>query len=180
MKTKANELIEKFGITIIKQGNQENLMIDTSAYGRPSAKEGSAIRSLKRDIIAEIKRQRAERKAAADAEYKVWKEKTSARISAIEGLKELRKARAAEMARHEEFSRRSEDESLSCFLQERPRVNSAELAKKYPRAAAYVEAEAFSKASHYAKIAAGKAAMERILDGEDHEKVLAEMREWNK
>ena len=51
--------------------------------------------------------------------------------------------------------------------------------KKYPRAAAYREAEERSLSSHYVQAGAYKKALERIINGEDYEKALADAEsEW--
>ena len=63
----------------------------------------------------------------------------------------------------------------------KPAVSTTELCEKYPKAAAMLQAEAYSRASNVAKSAAGRKARERIIDGEDYKTVIAEMEEeWTK
>lgn len=85
-----------------------------------------------------------------------------AKIAAIEGLAELRAAQAA-------LSKASID-NLADRLQQRD-----ELWDKYPRAAAYLEAERWIATEVPIKVRLGSRAMEKILDGEDPEAVIQEM-----
>ncbi len=57
----------------------------------------------------------------------------------------------------------------------RPAHDIPAMLAKYPRAAAYLKAEAWARGAHYAKVAAGKAALEKIIQGEDFAAALAEM-----
>ena len=75
-----------------------------------------------------------------------------AKIDAIEGLAELRAAIKAS-----EYS------------------NINALRAKYPRAAAYLEAERWIATENIIKVRLGSRAMEKILDGEDPETVIQEM-----
>ena len=73
-----------------------------------------------------------------------------------------------------------EDEALSSISPKKPIVSVAELKKRFPRAAAYITAEGWSRSSNSGKRQAGKKALERIIAGENHEQVLADMEaEWN-
>jgi hypothetical protein len=59
-------------------------------------------------------------------------------------------------------------------------VDVAALRKQYPRAAAYLKAEAYEAASHYAKSAAGKKAKDAIAAGADAEEAIKIMEaEWS-
>jgi len=102
------------------------------------------------------------------------------KIDAIEGLKELEDARNAEESYHYELNRRMEDEQLSGLLPGAPKVSSKDVAAKYPRAAAYLKAYRWTLASHYAKAAAGRKALEAIINGDDYNKALTDMdAEWS-
>ena len=46
---------------------------------------------------------------------------------------------------------------------------------KCPAAAAYIKAKDFSRSSDFDKHVAGRRAMARILNGDDHEEVIADM-----
>jgi hypothetical protein len=152
---------------IVDAGNGQ-LMIKNVTRGKANLDE---IKAKKPEILAYL----AEQKAAAETARK----EREAKIKAIEGLAELQKAINDEEYYYEEFNRRMENESLSSFLPAKPEVSSTDLRAKYPRAA-YVKAENWTCASHYAKALAGKKALERIINGENHEQVLIDMEaEWS-
>lgn len=128
--------------------------------------------AAKPEILAILKGKDQAKKDAYQAKEKA--------LAGIEGLTELKKAINAERAYHKEFNRRMEDEGLSSFSPNLPKVKSSDIAAQYPRAAAYVKADNWVMSGHYAKGSAGKKAVERILNGEDHTKVIAEMEsEWS-
>ena len=115
-------------------------------------------------------------KAISDA-----KNHRQAKLDGIEGLEELKNAINVWDAYHAVIERRMNDEHLSSFAPAKPEVSIAELMDKYPRAKAYLTAEAWSYASHYAKASAGRKALSRILDGQDYQTAIAEMEaEWDK
>lgn len=100
-----------------------------------------------------------------------------AKEDAIEGLRELQGARYAWEDYRQRWNKQFDNENTRYVA--RPKSNPEELAQKYPRAAAYLLAQSYSGAGNYAKASAGRKAAERILNGEPHEKVIAEMeKEW--
>jgi len=124
----------------------------------------------------EILKYLADKKAAEEAAAKA----REAKIKAIEGLEELQKAINAEESYHYEINRRFENEALSSILPAQPKANIKELKEKYPRAAAYIKAENWKYSNNYVKAAAGAKALERIINGENYEQVLADMEaEWS-
>lgn len=99
--------------------------------------------------------------------------------AAIPGLKELEAAKAEQAAYREAFARAVD--SGDGIYPAKPKSDPAELSAKYPMAAAMLRAESYSRAANYRKASAGRKAVERILDGEDWEKVINDMEtEWNK
>lgn len=110
-------------------------------------------------------------KAAADRQ---------AKIDAIEGLKELEAANEALLNYREAFNRAIENDDA--IFPSKPSVTPEgieALRKKYPRAAAYRKAEAGSLAANYVQASAYKKALERIINGDDYEKALADAdAEW--
>lgn len=172
MKTKINELIKEWNLQLAIQNGQECLRVQ----GKPTQTQVAELRELKDNIITELKHRReVERKRVDEAMAA-----RNAKLAAIEGLEELQDARNAEANYHHEVNRRFEDEALSSIMPARPKVSAKDVAAKYPRAAAYVKAEGWTYASNYAKNAAGRKAVERILEGEDYAQVLAEMdAEWS-
>ena len=130
------------------------------------------VKAHKPEILAFLLgKEEAQEKAAADRQ---------AKIDAIEGLKELEAASEALLNYREAFSRAIENDDL--IFPSKPSVTPEDVEamhKKYPRAAAYREAEARSLSSHYVQASAYKKALERIINGEDYEKALADAEsEW--
>ena len=162
------EIIAKFGLKLGYKDGKPGFRITE----RVSPKQIEQIKALKDEIIDElVKREAAEKAAAAARE---------AKIKAIEGLAEIQDAINAEIDYHNEFNRRMENEAQSSFLPAKPEANSKDLRAKYPRAAAYVKAENWVYSGHFAKVAAGRKALERIINGENYEQVLADMEaEWS-
>lgn len=137
----------------------------------------------KTKLIADLKATKPEviaiLKAETEAKENAYQDREKA-IAGIEGLTELKKAINAERAYHKEFNRRMEDEGLSSFPPNLPKVKSSDIAAQYPRAAAYIKAEAWTMASNSAKYSAGKKALERIINGEDYTQVITDMdTEWS-
>ena len=103
-----------------------------------------------------------------------------AKIEAIEGLKELEAANEALLNYREAFNRAIENDDA--IFPSKPSITPEgieALRKKYPRAAAYRKAEAGSLAANYAQASAYKKALERIINGDDYEKALADAdAEW--
>ena len=93
----------------------------------------------------------------------------------IEGLAEIRAARAASVNYHQakmEFERGERD------YEDVPEYNPGEyaaLVKKYPRADAYLEAERWISTGDPIKVRLGSCGKEKILNGEDPYAVLAYM-----
>lgn len=102
-------------------------------------------------------------------------EERKAKIAAIEGLEEIKAATAAWVNYHQakmEFERGERE------FEDVPAHNPGEideLKKKYPRAAAYLEAERWICSGNPIKVRLGSRAMEKLLDGEDPYAVLDEM-----
>jgi hypothetical protein len=123
---------------------------------------------LPREIIAEAARQGDE--AAA---------KSAAKKVEIEGLDEL----YAIHAEWQNYNYRLERayNSESAIMPKSPKVKEADVAAKYPRAAAYYKAEGYANASHVDKARAGRRAMSKIAAGGDYEAAIAAMEdEWGK
>lgn len=122
----------------------------------------------------------------SDAEYNARlhaaREEKEERVrKACPGIDELRAAIADTERYHEQFERMMEDENNDGARPPKPiRGDVDSLRTKYPAAAAYLKAESWSYADHYAKSAAGRKAMERIEAGVDHAQVIVDMEaEWS-
>lgn len=166
MKFEIAEIIKKYNIRISKDGAQlacdKRIMKDAEAV--------EFVKSHKAEIIAYIKNEEDAKRRAA--------EERKAKIAAIEGLEEIRDARADLAAWHEEFNASFNDVG-GLGVRPKPEYDFDALNAQYPRAAAYLAAEAFEYAANYAKSAAGKKAKERIINGEDYKQAIADMEaEW--
>lgn len=82
---------------------------------------------------------------------------------------------------HREFNRMMEDESNDGINPpRRPTEDIKALKIQYPRAAAYLKAESYNLASHYAKAMAGRRAMDALAAGVDADAALKTMEdEWS-
>lgn len=110
-------------------------------------------------------REEARRQAAA----------RQARIDAIPGLKAIRALIDARADWQDELAQQMDSEDGCTSMPGYPEGDVKALCAQYPRAAAYLRAEAWAEAENDAKSQAGAEALEKILDGEPHEEVLAEM-----
>lgn len=121
-----------------------------------------------------------------DTEYKErlrasWEAGDAKLRAACPGINELRAAYDDVERYHREFNRMMEDGDNDGVRPPRAiRGDVDALRAQYPIAAAYLKAESWSFADHYAKSGAGRRAMERIISGEPYDVVLADMeREWS-
>ena len=157
----AMELIETYNISLC-----ERLEWGKGLVPDGRIKVGSLAKAQKDGAIDMIKTKKPEIMsvllARRDARIQAEAER-QARIDAIPGLAEIRAAKEE----IEEWDRK--------FAATFAGPNACGGLGKYPRAAAYLKAEAWARGAHYAKVAAGKAALEKIIQGEDFAAALAEM-----
>lgn len=102
-------------------------------------------------------------------------EERKAKVAAIEGLAEIRAAIKAWVNYHKA---KTQFERGEIEFEDVPAHNPGEvdeLKKKYPRAAAYLEAERWIYSENPVKVRLASRAFEKILDGEDPEAVIQEM-----
>lgn len=95
------------------------------------------------------------------------------KVNAIEGLTELRAATTAWVNYHQAKMQFEQGER-----EDVPAYNSRELRdleKKYPRAAAFLKAESWVKSTDIAKVRFGSKACNRIIAGDNPEKVIEYM-----
>lgn len=167
----AQELINKCRINL----TPDDALAVNPPKGLTKAQKTQMIADLtaaKPEIVAILKSKAQAKENAYQARQKA--------IDGIAGLTELKKAIDAEYAYYNERNRRWEDESMSGILPAQPKIKPADLKAQYPRAAAYIKAEAWTLASNSAKYSAGKKALERIINGEDHIQVITDMEtEWS-
>ena len=124
-----------------------------------------------RPLLAEIKaallaeREDVRRQAAA----------RQARIDAIPGLKEIRALIDAQAGWRHELTRQMDSEDGCTSMPGYPEGDIKALYARYPRAVAYLRAEAWTEAENDVKSHAGAVAREKIINGEPYEAALAEM-----
>lgn len=162
------EIIKKYGITIY--GEDKIRVSNVSLLRKDKAEE--TIKSQKSEIMAYLKEEEAEKKRAF--------EERQAKINAIEGLKEIKNAIEEQIKWRQDFNRAMESEDGCIGMRAKPEDNISELKEKYPRAAAYLAAEAESFKSNYEFSAIGKRALEAIINGEDYKEVLKRMEDEQK
>ena len=98
----------------------------------------------------------------------------------IEGLNELRAAIEENNAYQESFHQiMANEDNDGIYPPKTPQYSVAELIRKYPSAAAYLEAEEYSESENYAQSTIGEKALNRMRTGEDCLLVQKEMQnEW--
>lgn len=116
-----------------------------------------------------------------DREAKAIRAERQALETSIPGLAELQAARDEWATYHRDFKRMMEDgDNDGARPPRRPTIDADEVAAQYPLAAAYLLAQSYSHANHHAKATAGTKAMRRLVAGESHTIVVAEMeQEWS-
>lgn len=105
------------------------------------------------------------------------KAEREARIANIDGLCEIRDAIRAEHEYHDAFRKMMDDEYNDGVRPPKmPETDSGALKVRYPRAAAYLKAESWYYSANFAKSNAGSKAMERIINGDDYDIVIQDMK----
>lgn len=171
------ELIQKYNITLQTKLTDKGWELSGMLAIREVAackRDGKLdeIKAKKSDILAVLMEERkAEKSARTERE---------AKINAIPGLREIKAAQEDMKRWREEFNASFESEAGgSVGVRTKPKYDMAGLYAKYPRAKAYLEASDYSNADHYVKAAAGKKALEAIINGEDYEQAINTMKaEW--
>lgn len=129
------------------------------------------VRSHKTEIVDYLKEHEESMKREA--------EEQQAKLNALEGLRELEDASIAWKEYYIAYRRFIEDDAEG-KAPKKPEASLEELVRKYPRANAYMKAESYAySSSNNARAAAGKKALERILNGEDYKQAITDMKkEW--
>lgn len=132
----------------------------------------AAIKAAKPEIVAALL---AQREAGLRAE-----QERLAKIDAIPGLREIEAARADLVNWKLEFDASFDSENGGGVgVRPKPKYDMDALYAKYPRAKAYLEAQDFAESDNDAKAAAGRKALEAIINGENHEQAIHTMNsEW--
>lgn len=132
----------------------------------------AAIKAAKPEIVAALLAQR-------EAELRAGQERRP-KIDAIPGLREIKAARTDLVNWKLEFDASFDSENGGGVgVRPKPKYDMDALYAKYPRAKAYLEAQDFAASDNDAKAAAGRKALETIINGENHERAIDTMNsEW--
>ena len=155
MKEEIKRLVETYRIQEQEAGMLRVMVVNASD-------DLKMIKENKQAILDYI---RNEKRAANERQHK---------IDSIEGLSEIKACMDAWAKWHADFDRMV-DTGRSYMTVKKPSTEVAELRKKYPVADAYLIADKESRRQNYELATIGKNALERIINGEDYKKVLAEM-----
>ena len=160
-------LIKKYRIQLMDDGRLKINGMDP----KKNKDDYGFIRENKPEFVSCIEEQKRKETEAYEARQ--------AKIAAIEGLELLEQTATEWEQYYAEWNRLIENDGIG-KTPNKPEFELDELKKKYPRAAAYMKAESWQLASHYAKATAGTHGLERIIEGEDYEQVLCDMEaEWD-
>ena len=161
MKT-AKELIKEYNI--VKMGDK--LCIKNVAL----AKANNAVEELK-ERKAEIMEELV---VVENAKKQVFEERKR-KISEIEGLTEIKSAISDLAAWRREFDKSFEDVG-GMGVRPRPNYDISAMRKKFPRADAYLKAEAEANKNNYRLSSIGRKALERIInEPDDYENAIKQM-----
>lgn len=126
------------------------------------------IKTAKPEIVAALL---AQRETALRAEQERQK-----KIAAIPGLREIEAARADLVNWKLEFDASFDGENGGGVgIRPKPKYDMDAMYAKYPRVKAYLEAQDFAESDNDAKAAAGRKALEAIINGENHEQAIHTM-----
>lgn len=164
------ELIQRYKITLkIDEHGQPtgNLVVyraDKTAL--------AAIKAAKPEIVSILLEQR---EAALRAE-----QERQRKIAAIPGLREIEAARADLVNWKLEFNASFDGENGGGVgVRPKPKYDMDAMYAQYPRAKAYLDAQDFAESDNDAKAAAGRKALEAIINGENYEQAIHTMNsEW--
>lgn len=160
------QIIEKYNIKL--STDKTNLLV----YGKVGENDEEYIKGHKDELVDILVRKEKQEEQERNERRK--------RIEAIEGLVKLQTAITDWNTYNNAMSRYIERDCTG-KAPEKPTETVEELSKQYPRAAAYVKADRWSYSSHFYKASCGKRAKEAILNGNNFEEVIADMKSaWSK
>jgi len=162
------EMVDRYNITLGVNPKTGNECIAVHAMDR--AKKEKKVDEIKAHV-AEIK---AYLKAEKEEEDRKWQERKD-KINAIPGLKEIKAARLDLERWHDEFEDSFRDVG-GLGVRAKPQYDFAAMYAQYPRAVAYLKAEAESNKNNYRLSAIGKKALEEVIYG-DYQKAIETMEE---
>lgn len=166
-----NKIIETYNLKLEIKNDQPTgrIMVLNTAYAKKAGIE--PITQNRPAVYQELLARR-------QAEFDAAKRRAEA-IDGIAGLKEIRDAMADIDAWYREFER-SFDDVGGLGVRQKPQYDLDDMRRRYPRADAYLKAEAWEYSDHYVKSGCGKTAKEKIINGEDYDQAIAEMKkQWS-
>ena len=165
------ELIKRHSISL--KLDEHGQPTDTLLVYRADKAALVAIKAAKPEIVAALL---AQREAGLRAE-----QEREAKIDAIPGLREIEAARTDLVNWKLEFDASFDGENGGGVgVRPKPKYDMAAMYAKYPRAKAYLTAQDYANSENDAKSAAGRKALEAIINGGDCELALSVMEtEWN-
>lgn len=156
------ELVERYELKRCGEG-----FVVNNAYRMRKDNAVAELKARKTEIVnALIEAEEAEKKAREEREQK---------IAGIEGLTEIKDAQRDIEKWHDEFSR-SFGRVGGMGVRQEPQYDLKAMRAKYPRADAYLKAEAEANKINYELSAIGRNALEKIINEPDgYESAIAEM-----
>lgn len=164
------ELVQKYRIFAERKNGK-----DTGRIGfynaTPEAKQ--EIMKRKQEILDFIREEREKVEKIRAEEAKAARKRRE-KIDSIEGLKELQNAIDDMEEWRYEFDKSFEDVG-GLGVRKKPEYDFDGLKKKYPCAAAYIEANEYESSPNYIKSGIGRRTVDKILEGYDCSAAISEM-----
>jgi hypothetical protein len=171
---KIKSFVDLYGIKLIKHNEKDAIQATKTSSIKNMEHFLNLIEQAggKDNIIDYLKNELSEKE-------KLKKERED-KIKSIEGLTEISNAINENATARYKFNKSFENEYTSSFATLPKPIDVKALKEKYPRAAAYLKAEAYENSDNIDKYSAGKKAKERIINGEDYNQVIKDMEnEWD-
>lgn len=168
-------MVDRYNIRLeLKYVNGQDVKIGRIRIMKVKLVDKDNVRELilsNKEAIKDFLNQKYDAKQQAEAERQH-------KIDSIEGLQIFRDTLNDIENWHAEFQK-SFDDVDSLGVHQRPQHDLVELKQKYPRAAAYLQAESWEYAENYVKSAAGRKAKGKIINGKDYIEAIEDMKaEW--
>lgn len=163
----AQEILKKYTISLNHNNGEIGLDIRFPKSCPPTADDMAAIKAAKPEIIVILTAEEADKQRRAS-----WM-----RDNGVDALHEAQST----WSRYNAAMRRYAENDYEGRAPIQPATTIEEIIAKHPAGAAYIKAEAYSMAINFVQSAAGRRAMDAIMDGADPEAALQAMEEeWTK
>lgn len=162
------EMIKKYNIRL---STGKDKLVVNGKIGK-SQKDKEYVKAHK-DEIVDILIQKEKQEEYERNEYR-------RKIESIEGLIQL-ESLISDWSKYNNDMSRFIERDCTGKPPTKPEVTVEEMSEKYPRAAAYIKADRWSYSAHYYKSSCGTRAKEAILNGENYEDAISDMKSaWKK